>query len=89
MFEVVFTKSAHKEYRALPRRARAAVDEALELLRINPVSELLKIKKIHGRENHFRVRVGDYRVVYTPHFAQVRIHVIRVGHRKDVYRYFS
>jgi len=87
-WKVFFQKSALKEYRKLPKKVRGKIDEALEILSINPLSELLTFKKIRGKDNHYRIRVGDYRIVYTPQNDKLIIRVIRVGHRKDVYRFF-
>lgn len=87
-WKVVFLKSAFKEYSKLPKKVKAKVDESLEILSIAPYSEVLNFKKIRGKENHFRIRIGDYRVVYTPENQKLIIRVIRVGHRKDIYKYF-
>ena len=88
MFQVVFQKSAFKEYEKLPAKVRQKVDEALEMLSINPYSEVLKFKKIRGKEDHFRMRVGDYRIIYSPQSEKLIVRVIRIGHRKDVYQFF-
>ena len=39
-----------------------------------------------GSENVYRIRVGDYRVIYEMHDEILVIFVIRIGHRKDIYR---
>ena len=87
-YKVFFQKSAYKEYKALPGKIRIRVDEILEILRINPLSEILKFKKIRGKENHYRVRTGDYRIIYSPANDTLVVRVIRIGHRRDVYRHF-
>ena len=87
-FKILFQKSAYKEYQALTRNVRNRVDRALEILSIDPLSEVLRFKKIRGKENHYRIRVGDYRIIYSPQGSSLIVRVIRVGHRKDVYRYF-
>ena len=87
-FRVLFQKSAEKEYRALPKVVKSKVDDVLEMLSINPLSEILKFKKIRGKENCYRVRLGDYRIIYTPLSDVLVVRVIRIGHRKDVYRHF-
>ena len=43
-------------------------------------------KKIQGRENLFRVRVGDWRIVYEVMAKRLLVLVVNLGHRKDVYR---
>ena len=87
-FRVLFQRSAYKEYRALPRSVRTRVDQVLEILSVNPLSEVLRFKKLRGKDNHYRVRVGDYRIIYSPQSTTLVVRVIRLGHRKDVYRYF-
>jgi len=88
VYRVFFQKSAYKEYQKLPKKVRDKVDEALEILSVNPLSEILRFKKIRGKENHFRIRIGDYRLIYSPQDEQLIVRVIRVGNRKDVYWYF-
>ena len=88
MYQVFFQKSSFKEYSKLNLKIRAKIDEVLEILSINPLSEVLKFKKIRGKDDHYRIRVGDYRLIYSPIDEKLIIRVIRVGHRKDVYKYF-
>lgn len=87
-YQVVFQKSAYREYQSLPISIRSRVDKALEILSIDPLSEVLRFKKIRGKENHYRIRVGDYRIIYSPQTATLIVRVIRLGHRQDVYHYF-
>ena len=42
--------------------------------------------KIRGTDDVYRVRVGDYRVLYSVHDNLSRLEVVAIGHRKDVYR---
>ena len=43
-------------------------------------------RKLQGGTDEFRIRVGDYRVIYSVNDAAITIVVIRVGHRRDIYR---
>lgn len=43
-------------------------------------------KKLRGATNTYRIRSGDYRVVYTIEDAELLVLVVRVGHRREVYR---
>ena len=85
-FNVVFLKSAAKEFRHLPGSVRDKVLEAVALLAINPYSELLPVKKLRGMDNLLRLRVGDYRIIYQVERQVVKIIIIKIGHRRDVYR---
>ncbi len=87
-WKIFFQKSAHKEYLRLPKKVKDKIDEAFEILSINPLGEILRFKKIRGKDNHYRIRVGDYLIIYTPNEEKLIIRVIRVGHRKDVYKFF-
>jgi mRNA interferase RelE/StbE len=44
------------------------------------------VKKLEGEENIYRIRVGDYRIVYQVHKKVLLILVLAIGHRKEVYR---
>jgi len=84
-YAIEFVKSARKDFEKLPARIRERIVEALTVLSLNPYSELLKVKKLKGAEL-FRIRLGDYRVVYEVRKKQLVVVVIKVGHRSEVYR---
>ena len=85
-FNVVFLKSAAKEFRHLPGSVRDKVLEAVELLAINPYSAILPVKKLRGGEDLYRLRLGDYRLIYQVESRLVKVVIIKIGHRRDVYR---
>ena len=87
-YRIVFQKSAFKEYQGLSLKIKLKVDEVLTMLSINPYSEVLKLKKIRKKENHFRVRIGDCRMIYCPQLDILIVRVIRRGQRNEVYRHF-
>jgi mRNA interferase RelE/StbE len=43
-------------------------------------------RKLRGSEDTYRVRVGDYRIIYVVEDARVLVTIVRAGHRRDVYR---
>ncbi len=85
-FRVEFTKSAKKEFKDLPKNIQQKVIDCVTLLSKNPKTELLQIKKLKGVENLYRVRLGNYRLVYTINSNVLSVLVIKIGHRKEVYR---
>jgi mRNA interferase RelE/StbE len=85
-YRIEFAKSATKEFDSLHEKIRTRILEALQLLASNPFSELLKFKKLRGADSLYRIRLGDYRVVYEIRSEKLVILVIKIGHRKDVYR---
>lgn len=86
-YRVEFVKSAEKEFERLPARIKTKTAEALSLLSLNPYSEILKIKKMKGTESLYRIRLGEYRIVYEVRDKRLLILVIKVGHRREVYRH--
>lgn len=86
VYSVQFVRSAQKEFDRLPAKERAKVVDALSLLSVNPYSELLRIKKLKGADELYRIRLGDYRIVYEIRNEALVIIVIKIGHRSDVYR---
>lgn len=84
MFTIVIKPAAENQMDRLPGNIRARVLAALENLREDPRPP--KAVKVSGQENTWRIRVGDYRVVYEVHGDVLMILVVGVAHRKDVYR---
>ncbi|HOT90813.1 MAG TPA: type II toxin-antitoxin system RelE/ParE family toxin [Anaerolineae bacterium] len=83
-YTIEWKRSAVKELKQLPQDAIARIVKAVEQLSANPYPA--GVKKLIGSEHTYRLRVGTYRVVYTLQANVLVIIVIRVGHRKDVYR---
>ncbi len=44
------------------------------------------VKKLQGEENLYRIRVGDYRIIYSIEEKKLIVLVIRIGHRRDIYK---
>jgi mRNA interferase RelE/StbE len=76
--------AALKQLEKLPAAAQRRILAALAALETNPRPH--GVVKLAGDENLWRIRVGDYRVVYEIHDEQLLVLVVRIGHRKDVYR---
>lgn len=87
IYSVKFTKSANKEFSQLSAAIKQKIIDAIELISTNPYSELLKVKKLKGAPSLYRVRIGDYRVVYEVKKDVLVIVIIKIGHRKEVYRH--
>ncbi len=84
-YEVVFKKSAVKELQALPQKIQQKILDAVQLLSLNPYTELLQIKKMKGAESLYRVRIQDYRMIYLIENKIIKVTIIKIGHRGEVY----
>lgn len=85
VYEIVFKKSAVKELQSLPQRVQRKILDAVQLLSLNPYTELLQIKKMKGVESLYRVRIQDYRIIYLIENQIIKVTIIKIGHRKEVY----
>lgn len=83
MYSVELSPAAARDIRKLPRQQQAAIVARLDDLASDP--RPAGSKKLKGHDLH-RIRLGDYRIVYTIEDARLRVLVIRVGHRSDVYK---
>ena len=83
MFEIQFSNKALKELKNLPRPISKRIFEKISLLKENPFQQ--NIKKLSGQP-YFRLRVGDYRVIFAIWKKEFRILVIKIGHRKKIYK---
>ncbi len=81
--EIRWEKRALKELRALPRKDRGKIFAAVDGLRTKPLAGRPLAADWKGLR---RLRVGDYRVIYAFDGTALRIAVVRVGHRRSVYR---
>lgn len=86
-YSIQFVRSAQKEFDRLPAKLRTKVAEALSLLSKHPYSELLNAKRLKGNNQLYRVRLGDYRIVYEIRDRELVVVVIKIGHRSDVYKH--
>jgi mRNA interferase RelE/StbE len=84
MFHIRFKKKAYKELLKAPAAMIKRVVAAIDELAIDPRPE--GSKKLKGsRENLWRIRIGDYRVIYLIEETIKVVEVRKIGHRKDIY----
>lgn len=83
-YSIEWKRSAAKELRQLPEEVVRRVLRAVEGLRLNPLPA--GVRKLSGTERTYRIREGSYRIIYSVYASRLVVEVIRVGHRRDVYR---
>lgn len=80
MYQIIIKKKAKKFIDSLPVNERRRVVAAIELL---PNGE--DIKKLKGHDNLLRLRVGEYRIIYTVDNGELVVYVIDAGNRGQIY----
>lgn len=83
-YRLVFKPSAERAFLALPRDVQKRLDKRLLSLQDNPRPP--GVIALTNELGVFRLRVGDYRVLYEIHDDVLLILVLKVGHRREVYR---
>ncbi len=85
-YAIKFTRSARKELSRLDKPTVTRIFPRIEALAQNPYPP--GTRKIQGaRENLWRIRVGNYRAIYSIFEQAIAIEIVAVRHRRDAYRY--
>lgn len=83
-YSIEWKSSAAGELKKLDKAVFRKVLELVESLSANP--RPVGVRKLAGAENTYRVRCGDYRIVYTIQDRKLVVEIIRVGHRSNIYK---
>lgn len=83
-YKIEIAKSAEKSLYKIPKAYLVKIIDALKALATNPYPS--GCKKLTGEEQTYRIRVGSYRIIYEIFDNLILIKVLKIGHRKDVYR---
>jgi mRNA interferase RelE/StbE len=84
MYQVKVTRTAIKERDRLDAQIRSRIDDVLRQLPENP--RPAGVKKLSGRSHDWRIRVGDYRILYEIDDADMVVTVWRIRHRRQAYQ---
>uniref|UniRef100_A0A831UEI9 Type II toxin-antitoxin system RelE/ParE family toxin n=1 Tax=Geobacter metallireducens TaxID=28232 RepID=A0A831UEI9_GEOME len=82
-YRIVLRKSAAKELEAIPKQYLAKIVERIQSLAVEPRPP--GVEKLSAQER-YRIRQGDYRIVYSIDDDILTVCVVKVGHRREVYR---
>lgn len=83
-YTIVFSKSADKSLSYLDKQTQQRILEKVKELKTH--HENLDIKKLKSHNALYRLRVGQFRIIYTIQHEQIIIFIVAVGHRRDIYQ---
>jgi mRNA interferase RelE/StbE len=83
-YKIEWKRSAEKELRAIDKQHIPKIIETVESLVIDPFPS--KSRKLRDVEKSYRIRVGNYRVVYQVDVEEGIVTIYHIRHRKDIYR---
>ncbi len=81
-YEIIISPTAQRQLEKLEKSIQNRILASLERMRIRPYSF---IQKLSGY-SFFRMRVGDYRIMLDIHDNELEILVVKIGHRKNIYK---
>ncbi|MBD2434639.1 MULTISPECIES: type II toxin-antitoxin system RelE family toxin [Fischerella] len=84
IYQVEITSRAAKQLKKLPEDIKLRIEEKIQELAENPRPD--GVVKLEDSEDTYRVRVGKYRILYEVKDDLLIVKVVKVGHRKDVYK---
>ena len=82
--KILISRSALKELKSIPKNERKAIKDKISKLAYFPLARL-DVKKLKGYHNVYRLRVGDYRIVFEYIKEERMIKTLKVGKRESVY----
>jgi len=82
-YKVYFRESVEKDFRVIPKKDARKILQRIDSLALEP--RPLGCEKLTGQER-YRVRQGQYRIVYSVQDKESTVWIVKVGHRRDIYR---
>ncbi|MEH2401797.1 type II toxin-antitoxin system RelE family toxin [Nostoc sp.] len=83
-YKVEILRGALKQLKKIPSELQERIQIKIDDLATEPRPN--GVKKLKGKENAYRIRVGDYRVIYDIFDYLLVVNVVEVGHRKNIYK---
>lgn len=83
-YKIEISSTAEKSLKKIPKKDLAKIVESIQILAVNPYPE--GCRKLSGEECAYRIRQGNYRIIYEVEGEKLIILVLKIGHRKDIYR---
>jgi mRNA interferase RelE/StbE len=83
-YTILLAPPAERQFKAFTPSVQKRLVRRLKTLRQNPRPQ--GVKKLAGEENVYRLREGDYRIIYTIHDKELIVLVVKIGDRKEIYR---
>lgn len=84
MYTIEFKSSVEKDFRKIPRTQQLNIWSSIQALKSDPRPK--NSRKLVGTDSDYRIRVGDYRVIYRIEDDDKIVIIFAVDHRKDIYR---
>ncbi|MBT4879846.1 MAG: type II toxin-antitoxin system RelE/ParE family toxin [Alphaproteobacteria bacterium] len=86
-YEVVIGPRVRKSFKAIPRKCQTLILLKLNKLKENPRPS--GCKKLKPQEDLYRIRIGEYRVIYEIKDSKLIVIIVKIGNRKNIYKEYG
>lgn len=83
-YQIKWTNTAKKELKKIDKKVISRLIDAIDELAKNPYPQ--GVKKIVNSENNYRIRVGEYRIIYQVTSNTLIIYIVKIGIRQNIYK---
>jgi mRNA interferase RelE/StbE len=83
-YRIEFSPTAESQFKELPKEVQSRLQHRIDSMTENPFPR--GVKKLSAEENFYRLRIGDYRIIYQVQGKALLILILKLGHRRNVYR---
>lgn len=84
MYSLEFKERVIKDFNKIQQKDKIKIWDKLQKLKNEPRAK--NTRKLTGRDEEYRIRFGNYRVIYQIDDRSQKVFIIQVGHRKDIYK---
>ena len=83
-YRIEFSQDAEHQFKKFTKEVQIRLKHRIDILAENPFPR--GVKKLSAEEDLYRLRIGDYRIIYQVQGKALLILILKLGHRKNVYR---
>jgi mRNA interferase RelE/StbE len=87
MYDITIDENALEFLEGLPKKIQRQVGKKIMALAKDPRPQ--GCRKLQGEESVYRIKSGDYRIIYAVNDKQITVYVVRIGDRKNIYQIFK
>lgn len=84
IYSIEFSRSAEKQFADVPRSELKKIAKRIDKLALDPFPP--GHEKLKGLDDLYRIRQGDYRILYSIFEAKLIVLIVKIGHRREIYR---
>jgi len=86
LYKIEISKNVEKFLKSRNKNIQMKISKMIDVISINPYNNNLDIKELKGNKNHYRLRIGKYRILYEIFDEKILIYFYKADSRGDIYK---